>query len=304
LAGSVQAAGKPIAGATVTLCAAGTAAPAKLAEGKTDDQGAFKLDSSRAPSDSVLYVVAKGGTPNSGMSEGASDAIALLAVLGSTPPKTVTVNEFTTIASVWTSAQFLEGDALSGHQLGLRIAADNVPNFVDLATGGYGGTIQDALNSGETPTMANFATLANVLAGAATQVTPDAMSRFLAAATPRSGKVPNDTLTALEGVARDSGYKPERLFELLDAFYPIPKDRNLRPVPFMPYLTWAPSAWVTLGGCCGRQRPRLDLQLLQPDGRHRGVGRLPARGQPARPEDGRPYLAAGRLCGGRAAGTG
>src|SRR5262249_12639611 len=63
LAGSVQAAGKPIAGATVTLYAAGTAAPAKLAEGKTDDQGAFKLNSSRATRETVLYLVAKGGTP-------------------------------------------------------------------------------------------------------------------------------------------------------------------------------------------------------------------------------------------------
>src|SRR5262245_32395165 len=196
------------------------------------------------PGNSVLYVVARGGTSKAAAAQVANDAIALLAVLGSTPPKTVTVNEFTTVASVWTSAQFLEGDVLSGYQLGLRIAAGNVPNFVDLATGGYGGTIQDALNSGETPTMANFATLANVLAGAVTQVTPEATSRFLAAATPRSGKVPTDTLTALEGVARDSGYKPERLFELLDAFYPVPKGKNLRPVPFMPYLTWAPSAWV------------------------------------------------------------
>src|SRR6516165_11555154 len=53
-----------------------------------------------------------------------------------------------------------------------------------------------------------------------------------------------DTLTALVALARDSSYKPERLFELLDAFYPVPKGKNLRPVPFMPYLTWAPSAWV------------------------------------------------------------
>jgi streptogramin lyase len=92
--------------------------------------------------------------------------------------------------------------------------------------------------------MANFATLANVLAGAVTQIKPDATRRFLAAATPRSGKVPTDTLTALEGVARDSGYKPGRLFALLDEFYPVPKGKNLRPVPFMPYLSWAPSAWV------------------------------------------------------------
>jgi hypothetical protein len=156
---------KPIAGATVTLYAAGTGAPAKLAEAKTDDQGAFKLDAGQAAADSVLYVIAKGGRPKAAATNNANDTIALLAVLNSTPPKTVTVNEFTTVASVWTSAQFLKGDVLSGPKLGLRIAAGNVPNFVNLETGGYGDTIQDALNSTHTPTMANFATLANLLAG-------------------------------------------------------------------------------------------------------------------------------------------
>src|SRR5215813_6851655 len=92
--------------------------------------------------------------------------------------------------------------------------------------------------------MANFATLASVLAGAVTQVKPDATSKFLTAAPRRSGKVPTDTLTALEGVSRDSGYQPERLFALLNDFYPVPEGKNLRPTPFMPYLSWAPSAWV------------------------------------------------------------
>src|SRR6516165_5620362 len=62
LTGSLQIAGQPVSGATVTLYAAGAADPAKLAEVKTDDQGAFKLDPGQAPSDSVLYIVAKGGT--------------------------------------------------------------------------------------------------------------------------------------------------------------------------------------------------------------------------------------------------
>jgi hypothetical protein len=264
-AGTVQGAGSPIAGSTVTLYAADEGKPKQLAQGKTDDGGAFKLDASKAPSDGVLYVVAKGGAPKAVGAKGPNDAIALLAVLGSERPKTVMVNEFTTIASVWTAAQFLEGDTLSGTKLGLRIAAGNVPNFVDLSTGGYGTTIQDALNSTQTPTMANFATLANVLAGAVTQVVPDATSRFLAAATPRNGKAPTDTLTALEGVARDSGYKPERLFALLDAFYPVPKGKNLRQTPFMPYLTWAPSAWVlalkfTGGGLSAPGKLMIDSQ--------------------------------------------
>jgi hypothetical protein len=44
----------------------------------------------------------------------------------------------TTVASAWTNNQFLDGTAIKGHALGLRIAAGNVPNFVDLDTGGWG----------------------------------------------------------------------------------------------------------------------------------------------------------------------
>ena len=81
-------------------------------------------------------------------------------MLGSNPPAEVVINEFTTLASAVTTAQFLDATAIKGQPLALRIAAGNVPNFVDLQAGGYGATIQDALNSAQTPTMANFATLA------------------------------------------------------------------------------------------------------------------------------------------------
>ena len=124
--GNVQGAGSPIAGSTVTLYAATTGAPQELAQGKTDADGAFKLSAKPAPADSVLYVIAKGGTPKAAVNKGASDTIALLTVLGTSAPRKVTVNEFTTVASVWTCAQFLKGEVLSGKQLGLRIAAGNV----------------------------------------------------------------------------------------------------------------------------------------------------------------------------------
>jgi len=228
----------------VTLYAASTGAPQELAQGKTDADGAFKLSAKPAPADSVLYVIAKGGTPKAAVNKGASDTIALLTVLGTSVPRRVTVNEFTTVASVWTCAQFLKGDVLSGKQLSLRIAAGNVPNFVDIETGGYGGTIQDALNSAQTPTMANFATLADVLAGCITQVTPDACSRFFAAATDPAGNVPTDTLTAAEMIAHNPWHQPAMVFELLSAFYPIPQGKFLRPAPFQPYLNFPPSAWV------------------------------------------------------------
>jgi hypothetical protein len=240
--GQVLGAGAPVADSTVILWAAGNETPRQLAQARTDADGHFVINA--GANDADLYLVAKGGRPAANKTAQNNPALALIAVLGAEAPDKVVINEMTTVASVWTNAQFLNGHAISGNALGLRIAAGNVPNFVDLATGGYGVTIQDGLNSGQTPTMANFATLANVLAGCAAQVTSDACSQFFVATTPQSGNTPTDTLSALEGVARDSAYKPERLFALLDAFWPVPKGKNLRPTPFLPYLTWAPSAWT------------------------------------------------------------
>ena len=120
LSGTVQGAKQPIAGSTVTLFAAGTGAPQQLAQGKSDDSGAFALSYADAPADSVLYVVAKGGTPKAATGEGATDAIALMTLLGTPRPQTVVVNELTTVASAFTAARFIKGESISGNLLGLR----------------------------------------------------------------------------------------------------------------------------------------------------------------------------------------
>ena len=243
--GQVQAGGGPLANSTVTLWEANAGDPKQLAQTQTGSDGRFELGTDETPSADVsLYLVAKGGvaTVNKGSSD--NPAIALLTVLGNTPPTKVVINEMTTVASVWTNAQFLDGTALKGYAIGLRIAAGNVPHFVDLETGGYGVMIQDGFNSTETPTMANFATLSSVLAGCTTRVKADACDSLFAAATGRDGKAPTDTLAAALSIAHNAGFKPERVFALLDAFYPVPQGKHLRATPFMPYLNFAPGAWV------------------------------------------------------------
>jgi streptogramin lyase len=244
--GRVFGGGAPIAQSTVTLWQASSAAPKQLAQTKTDNNGHFTIHGTAAP-DSTLYLVAHGGVPAASQAAGNNPVIALLAVVGNRPPAKVTVNEFTTISSVVTHAQFIIGDWIKGPPLPLRIAASNVPNFVDLGTGDWAAIILDGLNSTQTPTMANFATLANVMAGCITRIKDDACNRFFAATNPPSGGPPTDTLLATESVAFNPWHQPDKIFALLDYFYPQPPlepGKLVRPTPFMPYLNFSPSAFV------------------------------------------------------------
>ena len=61
-----------------------------------------------------------------------------MALLGNSSPANVIVNELTTVASAFTAARFINGEAISGNPLGLRIAAGNAPNFVDPVNGRMG----------------------------------------------------------------------------------------------------------------------------------------------------------------------
>jgi hypothetical protein len=242
--GQVLGAGAPITNATVTLWAASAEAPRQLAQTRTGPDGRFLLAAPDAPANANLYLIAKGGRPSAGKASDENPAIALLTVLGGKPPADITINEFTTIASVWTHNQFIDGTAIRGSTLALKIAAGNVANLVDVQTGGYGTAIEDALNSGQTPTMANFATLSSVLAGCVTRVKADACSQLFTAATPPVAKAPADTLAVAEAIVRFPSHQADKIFALLDQFYPVPNGKRLRPTPFMPYLTYAPSAWI------------------------------------------------------------
>jgi len=241
--GQVLGAGMPITESTVTLFAASAGAPKQLAQTKTDGDGRFVIRGTGA-SDSSLYLVATGGVASANEGAGNNPAIALITVLGVNPPGRVVLNEMTTVASVWTNAQFLNDTTLAGQALSLRIAAGNVPNFVDVETGGWGGAIQDSLNSSQTPTMANFATLADLLAACVTRVKPDACSSLFAAAAPPGGGPATNTLNAAESIALSPWHQPDKLYDLLRQFYEVSRSTHMLAVPYIPYLNWAPSAWV------------------------------------------------------------
>ena len=137
LNGQVLGAGAPIASSTVTLWSASPGAPKQLAQARTGADGRFTLNApATASKDASLYLTAKGGRSAVDKGGGDNPAIALMAAVGNKAPARVTISEMTTVASVWTHAQFIDGSAMSGHALGLKIAAGNVSNFVDVATGG------------------------------------------------------------------------------------------------------------------------------------------------------------------------
>lgn len=240
LVGKVQIAGGPVAGATVALYAAGKGAPVQLAQGQTVGDGSFKLDGGLAPQGSVFYLVAKGGTPKAAETKGPNNAIALLSVLGTELPKAVTINELTTVASTFTAAHFIKGEAISGKPLGLRIAAGNAPNLVDPVTGKWGKTLLDPLNSSMTTTMATLDTLGSLISAYATIADDDWRTRFLKAATPTGGATPKNTLEAMAGIAHEPWAAPKELYELFDEAYPLPGPDVRRKAPFVPYLVWVP----------------------------------------------------------------
>ncbi len=184
-------------------------------------------------------------------------------MLGTALPKTVTVNELTTVASAFTAARFINGEAISGNALGLRIAAGNVPNLVDPGTGTWGKVLLDPLNSIQNTTLANLNTLASLISATVTVANDDWRARFFKAATPPSGVTPKNTLEAMAGIARAPWAEAKTLFALFDEVYPQPKDGSRRKAPFLPYLTYVPSDFALVlcfagGGSCAAGKLSID----------------------------------------------
>jgi len=242
LKGQVLGAGAPIANSTVTLWAASADVPKQLAQATSDAEGRFTVNApDEVGSDAIIYVVAKGGTAAASKTGGNNPAIALLSVLGPKAPPTIVVNELTTVASVFTAARFIDGEAISGNALGLRIAAGNAPNLVDPVTGGWGKVLLDPLNSSMTTTMAKLHTLGSLITATFTIANDDWRARFFKAATPLGGALPKNTLEAMGGIARKPWAQPKALYALYDEAYPLPAPDGLRKAaPFAPYLVYAP----------------------------------------------------------------
>src|SRR5262245_7415396 len=100
IAGQVLGGGGPIADSTVTLFAASAGNPQELAQARTGADGRFSITlPGTAGRGASLYLVAQRGRPAASKANGDNSRIALMTVLGASPPGRVTINEMTTVAS-------------------------------------------------------------------------------------------------------------------------------------------------------------------------------------------------------------
>lgn len=228
LTGTVTVAGEPRSGWKVDLYEASATGATRLATTTTDGDGSFRFRRSAAWKGSILYVVAE-----------RDDATRLLALLGRDHevPLSLHVNELSTIASIWAAAQFLDGTMIRGNDVGLQIAARNVPNLVSLSDGGLGAVVQDQVNGTRTNTLATFHTLASLL----TDCIDGGCGAFYALAHTQGEPVPTDTLTAFGNVARNPWNNVVEIFEQRP---PADAEKLTDRPHFLPTLLWAPTAWT------------------------------------------------------------
>ncbi len=255
LRGNVHGGQQPVTGSSVQLYAAGTtgygsAATALLSSPVvTDASGSFTITGGyTCPSPtSQLYIVARGGNP--GLSPGTNNAaLALMTALGPCslhggqytldPNGFITINEVTTVASVYALAAFMGGDAThlgtsSTNTIGLANSFQAVNNLVN-TTAGSALAITPAGNG--TAPQAKLNTLANIVAACVNSVgTGNPCAALATAATPSGGTAPTDTIQGTLNVARNPANNVSALFALASAT-----------PPFQPTVSPAPNDW-TLG---------------------------------------------------------
>ncbi|MFD8755180.1 NHL repeat-containing protein [Kitasatospora sp. NPDC059577] len=245
--GVVRSGDTPLGGAEVTLYQAGDgegAAPRVLARARSAEDGRFTLGY-RRPHDprAVLYVLADLGRPAGRAPQGAppdgagpdgarrGGPAVLAAVLGgaAAPPELV-VNERTTVAVAYALSRFTGPDGVSGPHPGLQNAAAVAHNLADTGTGDVAALLAAPPNGALTSTMAEFNTLADLLAAC---VTGGACDRLFDLARSPGHDRPRDTLRAAVDIAHDPGNNAVGLFDLA-ATTPT----------YRPALPAAPDAWT------------------------------------------------------------
>lgn len=249
LTGRVHGGQQPVSGALIQLYAASTAGygtastPLITTPVYTDAQGGFTISGDyMCPAGAQVYLTATGGNPGLGGTTN-NAGLAMMTALGSCsslgPTTFISVNELTTVASVWSLARFFtdspQMSTSATNVTGMTNAFAVVNQVVNTATGTMPGP---ALPATATLPVMQLNTLADILSacintagGVAGDHSP--CGNLYAAATPAGGVAPTNTLAAAALIARNPGSQVASLFSLATAN-----------APFQPALVAAPSDFL------------------------------------------------------------
>ena len=205
LSGRVASGQRPLAWVPVALYRTSSSRgghPVLLGRTQTRANGSFGI-SYRTPrgSRAVLYVIA-----------GPGSAVRLASVLGTAPvPRSVVVNERTTVATGFAMAQFIAGREIGGRAPGPQNAAGMAGNLVNVRTGAVSPVLARNPNGHQTSTLRTFNSLANLLSGC---VRSGRCTELFRLAKPPRGRAPQGTLAAIANIARNPWQNVRTLFAL------------------------------------------------------------------------------------------
>ncbi len=249
LHGTVHGGQQPVGGSSVQLYAAGATGIGSAAQPllrqpvQSDSNGNFSIPASYlCPSaSSQLYLIARGGSP--GPSSGTNNpGIALMAMLGacgnlsSTAP--ISVNEVTTVGSVWPLASYMTSPIDLGsppEDAAFLSAAASVNEFINLSQGTSPGTPTPESYFAESSKLYSLADLldncVNSAGGSAGDGSP--CGTLFSMATDSGGSAPTDTVSAAMRIAQSP-------YNNVIPIYGLTAD----PTAFQPELTAAPPDWT------------------------------------------------------------
>jgi len=239
LSGSVHAGQTAVSGAAVQLYAAGSAGYGSQATAllntavKTDTSGNFTLYYTCPSSSALVYLVATGGNPglSAATNNTALSMMTALGACGSLTSTAISINEVTTVASVFALAQFMSPGANVGtsatNASGLANAFSSMNNLVSIGGAAPG----PSLPAGATAPTTILNTLANILNSCTGSAGP--CTALFSAATPGGAAAPTNALDAALAIAQHPAMSPSALYALTAAT-----------PPFQPALTQAPNDWM------------------------------------------------------------
>jgi hypothetical protein len=249
LRGIIQGGQKPISGAQVQLYSAGTggrgsaAVPLLNKSVDSDNEGNFFIPASYyCPSaSSQLYLIARGGNPGLTSATG-NPAIALATMLGAcgslSASSSISINEVTTVGSIWPVAQYMKSPTDLGSAAGdtaFLAAISSVNQFIDIAQGSSPGISTPNSYFAENAKLYSLADAldkcVNSPGGSAGDGSP--CGALFSMAAPQGDSAPTDTMSAAMRIAQSPYNEVSGIYGLTEAS-----------TAFQPALTAVPSDWT------------------------------------------------------------